>query len=369
VRHELAFRETTEEGQLLIFPSQLTRQHDGGFEPESHDVVFTFGGPTQNIYATLVIRLAHSEVFKKQELWSHTATFTDTRGGNCGITLRQLEEGLGELVVFFSPEVEERSRALFDEYVLTHLRNRAVSESVVRRRVFVCPECRTPVSEMQAGRRRARGYDWITCPVCEGHVSLQDRMSDPADGRLSDLSVMERAADVARERAAYAISLEGKVAVADYDVLLFHDPADKEEVEEVAAALRIYGVLPWLGPPAGPNHALFFQELTGQIGAARSVAVFVGRGEQAPWQQKEVGELLQSLSRRKRVSIIPVCLKSCPKRPKLPKYLERQRWVDFRRSQADEAVSSLVAEITGFKPIDNNFWSKGLALAERDDDV
>lgn len=369
VRHELAFRETTEREQLLIFPSQVTRQHSEPFEPDSYDVVFNFEGAVQNIYATLVIRLARGGVFKMQEMWSDTATFTDPNGGVGGVTLRQQEEGLGELLIFFSREAEERYRALFDEYVLAHLRNRAMRGSVRRRRVFVCPECRTPVSPMQADRRRERGFDWIVCNVCETRVSLIDRTPDSPEARLPDLSVMDRAADEAREQAVSAFSLAGKVAVDDYDVLLFHDPADREEVEEVAAALRTYGVLPWVGPSRAADNAKVYRELAEQIGATKSVAVFVGRGEHALWQQKEVGELLQSLSRRRRVSVIPVCLKSCSKRPKLPRYIERQRWIDFRQPHAADALSSLIAEITGFKPIDNNYWSKGLALAERDDDL
>ena len=63
--HEIALREEPEEGALLVFPSQFTRDWEEAPDPPGKAVVFTFEGPLLNVYATLAVRLAHSRVFSR----------------------------------------------------------------------------------------------------------------------------------------------------------------------------------------------------------------------------------------------------------------------------------------------------------------
>jgi hypothetical protein len=118
LRHEIALQEQAEDGPHLVFPSQFTREWPEAPAPQGQAVIFAFDGPIQNIYATLVVRLAHSGSFQKEELWKNTALF--------------------------------RGRA--------HLERRALPDAISRRRIFTCAGCDTMITDQQTRRRREMGH-------------------------------------------------------------------------------------------------------------------------------------------------------------------------------------------------------------------
>jgi hypothetical protein len=97
LRHEIALKEITEQGVDLVFPSQFTRERPDAPDIPGKEVTFAFEGPLHNIYATLAVRLSHSTLFERQAMWQNAASYSATVGGVCGIHLRELEEGRGEL--------------------------------------------------------------------------------------------------------------------------------------------------------------------------------------------------------------------------------------------------------------------------------
>ena len=206
LRHEIALRQPADDGPYLVFPSQFTREHPDLPDPPGKAVVFRFDGPITSIYTTLAVRLSHSGVFKQREMWKNAATYTGTVGGTCGIAVREIEEGRGELVLFFDSAASEEIRLQFEEYVRTHLLRRALQETITRQRTFVCPSCITPVTDLQASRRRERGFDWIACNVCGQRVSLRDRVERLAATTSSTIFMMDQAADISRDLAAAALS-------------------------------------------------------------------------------------------------------------------------------------------------------------------
>ena len=206
LRHEIALREQAIDGPELVFPSQLTRENPALPDPQARDVIFTFEGPLLNIYATLAVRLSRSGLFAKKEMWKNAATYTARVGGTCGMFLRATDEGRGELALFFDTAASEATRFQFEEYVSVHLQRRALPETIQRRRIFVCPACDTPVTDMQARRRRERGFDWIRCSVCDTPVSLLDREERLIAPPRSAVPEMDRMADALREREAGAFS-------------------------------------------------------------------------------------------------------------------------------------------------------------------
>jgi class 3 adenylate cyclase len=208
LRHEVALREPADGGPHLVFPSQFTREWPEAPDPEGKAVIFRFEGPVLSVYTTLAVRLSRSGIFTKQEMWKNAAVYSATVGGRCGMWLREVEEGSGELTLFFNPTASEETRFQFEEYVHAHLLRRALPESISRWRIFVCPnpDCATPVTEMQARRRRERGFDWIECNVCGEHVSLLDREERLAAVRPSSVPEMDRAADAQRDLDAGLVS-------------------------------------------------------------------------------------------------------------------------------------------------------------------
>jgi GTPase SAR1 family protein len=213
--HEIALRESSDSGPLLVFPSQLTREYPDLPDPEGKAVIFTFEGPVLNIYATLAVRLAHSGLFQKHELWKHAATYTARVGGTCGMALREIEEGRGELTLFFNPDASEETRFHFEEYVWNHLRRRSLPDRVERRRVFVCtnPACGEAMTTRQVAKRRTLGHTTINCPVCDTSISLLDREERLADARSRSIHAMDEAADARRDDATAALRQEGQQVV------------------------------------------------------------------------------------------------------------------------------------------------------------
>jgi len=345
LRHEIALLEYTDEGPRLVFPSQVTREHSGLSDPEGKAVVFGFEGPVLNIYATLAVRLTHSGIFKKKEMWQNAAAYEATDGGSCGLILREVQEGAGELTLFFDPVASEVVRFQFEEYIHAQLRRRALPNTVRRQRVFACSACSTPVTNLQASRRRERGFDWIVCSVCGERISLLDYEDRLRAVSVSKMAEMDRTADAKRNRDTSASILQGKIATNDFDVFLCHNTRDKPAVKEIGRRLKERGILPWLDVEQLQPGLPWQSALEKQIKKIRSVAVFVGKQGIGPWQDMELAAFLREFVSRK-CPVIPVILLGSPKVPRLPVFLSGMIWVDFRNSEP-EPMDQLVWGITG----------------------
>ena len=167
LRHEIALKETTDQGVDLVFPSQFTRELPDAPDIPGKEVTFAFEGPLHNIYATLAVRLSHSTLFKRQAMWQNAASYTATVGGTCGIHLRELEEGRGELVLFYDEQASRVVRTQFETYVADHLRLRALPGTLTRRAIRACPNCGYVLPEELVRRRLERDAATARCPVCE----------------------------------------------------------------------------------------------------------------------------------------------------------------------------------------------------------
>jgi GTPase SAR1 family protein len=351
LRHEIVLKESTETEIDLVFPSQFTRERPDMPNMPGKAVIFTFDGPVLNVYATLAVRLSRSRLFRKKEMWKNAASYQAMVGGTCGMYLKELEEGQGELTLFFEADAIEATRYQFEDYVTTHLQRRALPDTVTRRRIFVCDSCGTAVSDEQSRRRRERGFTEITCPVCDAEISLLDREERLPSGdaaRSSEVVArMDREADEGRNREAAAMVLRGKIESGDYDVFLCHNSKDKAEVKIIAGRLKEQGILPWLDESELVPGRRWRPKLEEVIETIKSAAVFVGPDGVGPWQDLEQDAILQQLVGRN-CPVIPVILPGCAATPKLPAFLQGLTWVDFRKLDPDP-VKQLVWGVTGEK--------------------
>jgi GTPase SAR1 family protein len=347
LRHEIALREQGEDGQYLVFPSQLTRENPDLPDPDDKAVIFNFEGPVLNIYATLAVRLSYSGFFRKKEMWKNATTYSTTGGGTCGMFLREINEGRGELTLFFDPATSEESRFQFEEYIRVHLERKALPERIHRRRVFICDKCSTPVSDLAAKRRKERGFDWITCNVCEPPVRilLLDREERVKADRLATISEIDRAVETQREIQTAASVIQGKIATNDFDVFLCHNNEDKAAVKEIGGTLKERGLLPWLDEWELRPGLSWQRLLEKQIQQVKAAAVFVGENGIGPWQRNELDAFLREFIERD-CPVIPVLLDNAPKKPALPVFLKGMTWVDFRKSDPDP-LNQLIWGITG----------------------
>ncbi len=342
---EIALRETADDGLHLVFPSQSTRENPELPDPAGKTAIFSFEGPVQNIYATLTVRLSHSGLFKKKELWKNAVTYQASVGGTCGLFLHNIGEGRGEFTLFYDQAASAQTRLQFEDYIHIHLQRRALPETIKRRRILVCNHCHTVMTEQILQSRLNLGHNWLNCPVCDQRISLIDREEPLTAAPSPAVQQMDRAADTQRDRATAQTILQGKIKTRDFDVFLCHNGTDKPAVKEIGAKLQEHGILPWLDewelPPGLPWQPLVEE----QIGKIKSAAVFVGKNGRGPWQDKELRAFLQQFVKRD-CPVIPAILPDCENAPELPPFLESMTWVDFRKQDPDP-LERLIWGITG----------------------
>jgi WD40 repeat protein len=343
LRHEIALKEITDQGVDLVFPSQFTRERPDAPDIPGKEVTFAFEGPLHNIYATLAVRLSHSTLFRRQAMWQNAASYTATVGGMCGMHLRELEEGRGELVLFYDEQASRAVRNQFETYVADHLRLRAIPRTLTRRVTRTCPGCDYVLPEDLVRRRLQLKATTMRCPACEEAViSLLEEPAAPADVAVAE---MNRSADKRRDQSAAALRLKGKMETGDYDVFLCYNSKDRAEVAAIGDRLKEHGVLPWLDIWAIRPGTRWQKELHKCIKSIRSAAVFIGPRGAGPWQELEVESILGQLAKAG-CPIIPVILEGRQSTPRLPAFLGGWHVVDMRQPEPDP-FEQLVWGITG----------------------
>lgn len=143
---------------------------------------------------------------------------------------------------------------------------------------------------------------------------------------------------------------------APFYVFLSHNSKDKPAVETLARRLEDEAKLkPWLDKwnlvPGDP----WQEAIEEALDQSRTCAVFLGPGGFGGWHHEEMRSALdQRVSQRERkFRVIPVLLPGAvmPERSKLPAFLSRLTWVDFRAGLDDgDAFSRLAAGIRGIAP-------------------
>jgi hypothetical protein len=346
LNHEIALRQQTDKGPQLVFPSQFTRTNPELPDPKGKAVIFSFEGPLLSVYTTLIVRLAHSGLFVKKEMWKDAALFTATVGGDCGLWLDRKEEGKAELVLFFPDKANEQTQFEFEDYVRAHLLRRALAETVSRRRIFVCPKCDISISDKQAQQRRKLGHTDIKCPVCEKiKINLLDGEERLKTVPPSAVPAMDRAADKQRDLGKAALTIQGKIEIGDFDVFISYNGKDKNMVKEIAERLKERGILPWLDKWELQPGLSWQDALEQQIIRIKSAAILVGKNGVSSWQKRELNAFIDK-SANKDCSVIPVLLPDAPEEPKIPIFLKEMQWVDFREKDPDP-LEQLIWGITG----------------------
>lgn len=349
LRHELILKEATTGVTHFVFPSQITREVSEDFELPEATVRLTFEGPLLNIYATLTIRLAQSGLFTKKDRWKNVATYTSSEGGLCGIVLSEMDEGQGELALFFDGTLEEKTRYQFEDYVTAHLKRLALPNTVQRQQVIACTSCGEQIPDSMVKRLRERGRASLPCPVCEHTIPLLGREDQPIAVDTHTIAKMDQTADAQRERDTAAMILKGKIKAGDFDVFLCHNSKDKAVVKAIGEQLKERGLLPWLDEWEFRPGFPWQKTLETQLDKIKSAAVFIGSQGIGPWQDMEIDAFLRKFVSR-RCPVIPVILEGCEGLPKLPVFLEGMMWVDFRKKDPDP-MEQLLWGITGEKKL------------------
>jgi TIR domain len=107
----LCLREHTDKGHLLVFPSFYRRERPDLVGHPAVLVSYRFNGFLDDIYATLVVRLHHTQPFQQDQLWRYAADFKTLAGKQLGVKLTRRAEGAGELEVYFDPTISVGERS------------------------------------------------------------------------------------------------------------------------------------------------------------------------------------------------------------------------------------------------------------------
>ena len=343
IRYEIVLREQEKDGPQLVFPSAYRRDLPASAAPRGDCVVFRFEGPIENIYATLVVRLALSERFARTATWQSAVRFA-ADDGECTVFLKPDGEGKAELWVGYD-DVPPQSRMQFERFVHAHLERRATDGTVIRQRQYSCPDDKSAFTPEQVEQRRRRGKDDILCPVCERRVSLRDDYEPTAD-TYHITAEMDASADRRRDDAAASAVLKGKKEVEEFDVFLCHNVDDKPAVRLLADQLCQRGLRPWLDERELSPGLLWQRRLEEQIERIPAAAVIVG-SKVGPWQNQELEAFLRQFIRR-HCPVIAVRLPGA-EIPQLPIFLDGMTWVDLGVTDPDP-LDQLEWGITGKQP-------------------
>jgi len=159
----------------LVFPSYFRRERpDRPTQPVAF-MTYSFDGYLDEVYATLVVRLHHTEPFTSTELWRNAADFRTLGGDEIGMRLVPKSDGTGELDLHCAATTARSDQVLFAKYVQDHLDANATS--VVRLRTYICARCGTPVeNRATALKRLLDDKPDIACQDCEARIPLWDEI-------------------------------------------------------------------------------------------------------------------------------------------------------------------------------------------------
>jgi predicted phosphodiesterase len=182
IRHDLCFREMG----YLVFPSQInvTRLPPTEAHPRT-EVAYRFSGGIETIYASLVVRLSYTDYFRREDQWKYAVEFSRDNH-RLGFYMQQVEEGTGELEIYFYRGISEFDRVTFIRFVTDHLRVKGIDiQEQIR---LYCPKCSKEVTNREAIETRIQeGYLDIPCQYCATTIlipkSIEERYrQDPSLG-------------------------------------------------------------------------------------------------------------------------------------------------------------------------------------------
>jgi GTPase SAR1 family protein len=181
ISHDLCLREMG----YLVFPSQINVT---GPTTEAHpqtEVAYRFSGSIETIYASLVVRLSYTHEYRREDQWKYAVEFS-RKSVRLGFSMTQIEEGTGELDIYFYPGISDFDRVTFIRFITDHLRAKGVDiQEEIR---LYCPKCTKEVTNREAIEARVQaGYLDIPCQYCGTSIlipkSIEERYrEDPALG-------------------------------------------------------------------------------------------------------------------------------------------------------------------------------------------
>ncbi|NOT09416.1 MAG: DUF4365 domain-containing protein [Gemmatimonadales bacterium] len=223
------------QGDKLVFPSHCGRDRPAVLEHPSVFVSYAVKGFLDDIYATLVVKLADSESFQLKELWRDAADFVTLEGDHhMGLKLTRESGSDGDISVYFGKGVTQQEQVIFANYIHAHLQTSC--EEAQRLRHYVCPKCHAPKGNpevlMKKLLREKQNAD-TECDDCGQRFQLWDALEKKFASEVVRAQVEHlRADDLAKldtRRRGKLLVLEVGARITSADQKCFEIPATEDE--------------------------------------------------------------------------------------------------------------------------------------------
>jgi predicted phosphodiesterase len=134
------------------------------------EVTYRFSGAIERTSAYLMVRLSYTGHFKLEDRWRYAAEFS-RRNERLGFAMREVEEEVGELEIYFYPGVDGFDRVTFLRFVTDHLE--AQVTDVVESLRLCCGNCGKEVQDREPIEARVRERQFgIPCQYCDSLVMI-----------------------------------------------------------------------------------------------------------------------------------------------------------------------------------------------------
>lgn len=233
--HQLEERVCIRQDGYLVFPNHYGRGRPALPEHPVVLVDYRVQGYLDDIYASLVVRLAQSAAFSLDKVWRDAADFLTLAGRHrMGVKLARQSAGSGQISIYFSSDVPQNDQIIFANYIHHHLQSG--SEKVTRMRNYACPSCgkAKPQSDLMLEKIHAKGEGArVPCDWCEQQIPLWDDLEE----RFASPEIVRRVQELREinvivldsRRKGKLLALEVAARITNVDQKCFEIPGHDDE--------------------------------------------------------------------------------------------------------------------------------------------
>jgi hypothetical protein len=195
-------------------------------------------GYLDDIYATLVVKLAQNAAFTIENLWRDAADFMALgQTKRMGLNLARNSggySGSGTISVFFDQAISEREQIIFANYIHTHLH--ASCEQVTRQRNYLCAHCgeiKNSSAALLKKLERDGEQAHAACDNCDKPIKLWDEQeqlfaSEEVREQVARMQTQDAIA-LSASRKGKLLTLEVAARIASCDHKSYEIPQPEDE--------------------------------------------------------------------------------------------------------------------------------------------
>jgi small GTP-binding protein len=177
LEHNVCFRETDplRLEPYLVFPALINLKKPLEEREAEDGMAYTVSGPTENVFASLVVLLGYTHTFTRTAQWQHNARYEMGDGLMCGFRQDAERDGELDFVLSFGPNVGLPVRNLFQSLFESFLARRNLT---VRRYEPVCCSQGHPMNRAVVRESLQHGEEIAFCSKCGEKLTLP-KMKEP----------------------------------------------------------------------------------------------------------------------------------------------------------------------------------------------